>query len=92
MFYENETWKKKDTDTTFDVTMGSFDGAELCELIEIYIQSFFINTLSKDTVGLCREDGLFILRKINKQQTERIRKKKSVFSKISTLQLKLLPI
>ena len=72
--------------------MGSYDGAELCELIEIYIQSFFINTLSKDTVGLCREDGLFTLRKINKKQTEGIRKKKLVFSKISTLQLKLLPI
>ena len=35
LFYENEAWKKKDTDTTFDVTKGSCDGAEVCELIGI---------------------------------------------------------
>ena len=39
LFYGNEAWKKKDVDTTFDVTMRSYDGAELCELIEIYIKS-----------------------------------------------------
>ena len=75
MFYENEAWKKKDTDTTFDVTMGSYDGAELCELIGIYIQSLITNILSKDNTGLYRDNGLFILRKINKQQTDKIRKK-----------------
>ena len=32
LFYKNEDWKKKDTDTTFDVTTGSYDGAELCKL------------------------------------------------------------
>ena len=75
LFYENEAWKKKDTDTTFDVTMGSYGGAELCELIGIYIQFLLTNILSKDNMDLNRDDGLFILRKINKQQTDRIRKK-----------------
>ena len=37
LFYGNEAWKKKDADTTFDVTMGSYHGAELSELIGIYI-------------------------------------------------------
>ena len=40
-------------------------------------------------MGLYRDDGLFILRRINKQQTDKI---KSVFSKILTLKLRLLPI
>ena len=75
MFYGDEAWKKKDADTTFDVTMGSYDGAELCELIGIYIQSLLTNILSKDYMGLYRDDGLFILRKRNRQQTDRIRKK-----------------
>ena len=75
MFYGNEAWKKKDADTTFDVMMGSYDGAELCKLIGIYIQSLLTNILSKDNMGLYRDDGLFILRKINKQQTDRVRKK-----------------
>ena len=68
MFYGNETWKKKDVDTTFDVTMGTYDGADLCELIAIYIQSLLTNILSKDDMGLYREDGLFILRKTNNKQ------------------------
>ena len=63
--------------------MGSYDGAELCELIGIYIQSLFTNILSKDNVGLYRDNGLFILRKIKKQQTDRIRKKTiSIFKNI----------
>ena len=75
MFYENEAWKKKDTDTIFDVTMGSYDGAELCEFIGIYIQSLFLNILSEDNMGLYRDDGLSILRKINKQEIDRVREK-----------------
>ena len=84
LFYEKEAWKKKDTDTTFDVTMGSYDGAEACELIGIYIQSLLTNILPKDNMGLYRDDGLFILRKINKQQTDKIRKKIiSIFKNIN---------
>ena len=84
MFYENEAWKKKDTNTTFDVTIGSYDGAEVCELIGIYIQSLLTNILSKDNMSLYRDDGLFILRKINKQQTDKIRKKIiSIFKNIN---------
>ena len=82
MFYENEAWKKKDTDITFDVTMGSYDGAERCEFIGIYIQSLFLNILSKDNMGLYRDDGLFILRKINKQEIDRVREKISIFKNI----------
>ena len=75
LFYGNEAWKKKEADTTFDVTMGSYDGAELCGLIGIYIQSILRNILSKDNMGLYRDDGLFILRKINKQQTDKYERK-----------------
>ena len=83
LFYGNEAWKKKDAHTTFDVMMESYDAAELCELIGIYIQSLLKNILSKDNMGLYRDDGLFILRKINKQQTDRVRKKIiSVFKNI----------
>ena len=37
--------------------MGSYDGAELCELIGIYIQCLLINILSNDNMGLYRDDG-----------------------------------
>ena len=29
--------KRKKTESYFDVTMGSYDGAEICELVGIYI-------------------------------------------------------
>ena len=32
----NKTWKKKSTESCFDVTMGSFHGAEIYELMGLY--------------------------------------------------------
>jgi hypothetical protein len=43
LFSNNETWVKKNTNNCFDVTMGSYDGAEICELVGLYI----LDTLSK---------------------------------------------
>ena len=83
LFYNNEPWKKKEHDSSFDVKMGSYDGAELCELIGIYIQSLLESTLEKDLMGLYRDDGLIILRNTNSQQTDKIRKKiVSIFKSI----------
>lgn len=43
----------------FDVTMGSYDGAETCELIGVYMLSL-IATQFRDEVGLYRDDGLAV--------------------------------
>ena len=37
LFNDEKTWMKKQNDSLFDVTMGSFDGAEVCELVGLYI-------------------------------------------------------
>ena len=42
--FGNEAWKKKDADITFDVTMGSYDVAEL---IGINIQCLLTNNFQK---------------------------------------------
>ena len=39
LLFGNETWKKKSTENCFDVTMSSFDGTEICEIVGLYIQS-----------------------------------------------------
>ena len=55
----------KKTNSIFDVTMGSFDGAETCELIGLYILSQL-----KDldiNVGLYRDDGLAVCNKSPKE-------------------------
>ena len=43
LFSDNHPWKKKDSETCFDVTMGSYEGAEICELVGIYILSRLLN-------------------------------------------------
>ena len=91
LFFNNEAWKKKDTDSSFDVTMGSFDIAELCELIGIYIQSLLtdsIKLITKENIGLYQDDGLILLRSTNSQQTDRLRKRIKN-SKILASKLKL---
>ena len=54
--YNNTPCAKKSSD--FDVTMGSFDGAETCELVGLFLLSQLKN-LNID-VGLYRDDGLAI--------------------------------
>ena len=43
----------------FDVTMGSYDGAEACELIGTYMPSLIASKF-KDEVGLYGDDGLAV--------------------------------
>ena len=39
LFNNGNPWQKRNTDTLFDVTMGSYNGAETCELVGNYILS-----------------------------------------------------
>ena len=74
LFSNNEAWKKKQTESCFDVTMGSFDGAEVCELVGIYILCFLAKLIDKKDCGLYRDDELSILRNVNGQQIDRMQK------------------
>ena len=74
LFFHNETWRKKSTESCFDVTMGSFDGAEICELVGLYIQSNLENILPKTNFGLYRDHELILLRNLNGQQMDKKRK------------------
>ena len=74
LFNANEAWKKKSSLSCFDVTMGSFDGAEVCELVGLHILSLISNRIPKENVGLYRDDSLILLRNANGRQTEQARK------------------
>ena len=75
LFNNGEAWKKKLSDSPFDVTMGSYDGTKIYELVGIYILSYLTTLIGKKDVGLYRDNGLIILRQLNGQQTDRIRKR-----------------
>ena len=56
------------------MTRGSFDGAEVYELVVIYILCFLAKLINKKDCGLYREDRLLILGNANGQQIDRMRK------------------
>ncbi|GFO11714.1 hypothetical protein PoB_003821900 [Plakobranchus ocellatus] len=56
LYKKGEAWRKLASD--FDVTMGSFDGAETCELVGLYLLSQLKNL--NINVGLYRDGGLAV--------------------------------
>ena len=60
LYYNDESWVKKEK-SNFDVTMGAYDGAELCKLIGIFMLSLLSKHINKNRIGLHRHDGLAIL-------------------------------
>ena len=55
--------------------MGSYDGAEVCESVGLYILSLLGKVIDPKNVGLYRDDSLILLRNQIEQQTDQIRKK-----------------
>ena len=75
LFSSQEQWVKKDGNELFDVTMGSFDGAEVCELVGLYLLSKIADVIgSNGSVGLYRDDGLAAIRCTSGRVLDRIRK------------------
>ena len=72
LFREGTPWTKKSQETMFDVTMGSFDGAETCEVVGSYLLSILKKKFG-DCIGLYRDDGLAAFKK-TPQQLEKIKK------------------
>ena len=76
LWYKNHPWKKKE-EPKFDCTMGSFDSAEVAELVGLFVLHKITSSeigIRKEEVGLYRDDGLAILRR-SKRELDNIRKK-----------------
>ena len=73
LFTGEESWIKKGN-KLFDVTMGAYDGAEVCELIGCFLLSKIAEKYTKNDIGLYRDDGLAIFKNTNGQQNEKIKK------------------
>ena len=74
LFFGNKIWKSNSTESCFDVTVGCFDCAEICELVRLYTQSKLEYILPKTNFGLYRDDGLVLLGNFNDQQMDKKRK------------------
>ncbi len=65
LFSGNTPWIKRCNESMFDVTMGSYDGAEICELVVLFILDQLDEKLGKENVGLYRDDCLALIKGTN---------------------------
>ena len=81
LFNKQQIWIKKESGL-FDVQMGAYDGAEVCELVGIFILYQLSRIYNKNDIGLYRDDGLAVFRNTSGSQAEKIKKHfQSIFRK-----------
>ena len=75
LFDNEQPWSKRNNSSLFDVTMGSYDGAEICELVGLFILSK-LNAVYKrsSSSGLYRDDGLAAFEGTGPRTADKIRK------------------
>ena len=74
LFDKDHVWVKKDNHE-FGVTMSSYDGAELCELVGLYLLDLLTKEFGEQNIGLYRDDGLSCFENISGPDSEKIKKK-----------------
>ena len=87
LFNSKEPWLKKSGNEELDVSLGCFDGAEVCELVGVFILHLLKTVMRKENVGLYRDDGLGILRNSSGPEIER--KRKQIIQIFKTCGLKI---
>ena len=79
--HNNCNWTKKSSD--FDITMGAFDGAQVTDLVGLYILHLLKTEIPNVQFGIYRDDGLGVHENLPKPQINAIKKQVSnIFKKI----------
>jgi hypothetical protein len=66
--------KKKQPISIRSDNMGSYDGAEICELVGLFISNKVSEKFEKNNIGLHRDDGLMLLSGTGKRLAQKARK------------------
>ena len=75
LFDQENPWRKKNSQSMFDVTMGSYDRAEVIELVGLFILHKLKTKFNNKNIGLYRDDGLAAFRNMGPRTADNIRKK-----------------
>ena len=70
---KSKTWMKKDSGL-FDVAMGAFDGAEVCELAGNFLLHKLSEKYERKNLALYYNDGLAIFKNVSGPDFEKIKK------------------
>ena len=73
LYYNDDVWIKKTG--LFDVTMGAFDGAQISDLVGLYILHEIKKQIPELQFALYRDDGIGYHKKCRPQFIDKIRKK-----------------
>ena len=74
LVHDERTWVKKGDSGLFDIPMGSFHGAEICDLIGLHLLSAISPIFNSCEYGLYRDDGLAIIDSCSPSAMERLSK------------------
>ena len=74
LFNSKEPWLKKSGNEEFGVSIGCYDGANVCELVGVFILHLLKTIMRKENVGLYRDNGQGILRNFPGHEIERKRR------------------
>ena len=67
----------------FDVTMGTYGGAKVCELVGIYMLFLISEKYNKKDFGLYCDDGLGVVKNKSGTKAEKIKTYKKYLKKIN---------
>ena len=73
LYNKSNPWQKKNS-SLYDVTMGAYDGAEICEMVGLFLLDLLSKKFNKENIGLYRDDGLGVFKNVNGHQADKIRK------------------
>ena len=73
-FIKERTWVKRGEHSSFHVTVGSFDAAEICKIVGIYLLEKLSPLLVKENFDLCRDDGLATVNSSSDPVLDKMRK------------------
>ena len=62
----------------FDVTMVEYDGAEVCELIGIFMLQLIGRKYNSKNTGLYRDDGLTVFKNVSGPALEKTKQNKKI--------------
>lgn len=94
LVHNGATWTKRDNnsqDELFDVTMGSYHGAEICELVGLFMLDGLVKIIPGGKVGLYRDDGMAIIPKQSGRTSEQLIQKMHAFANNIGLRIELEP-
>ena len=93
LLFNGSIWAKKNPstkdDALFDIAMGGYHGAEICELVGLYMLDGLRKTIPDGKVGLYRDDGLAVIPRQSGSATERLKKQLHSFAKNLGLRLEI---